>query len=175
MSLSRAVKLAVAAACLAAAGCTVQPLHSSGGSVLAPQAGALSTVSVAPVNTRQAQQVRNHLIFLFGGGAGEPADAAYTLSLDVTSSVRSSASIQPAVAVEREPTAGRVEMAADYTLTDLATNTVIATGTRQANASFDRSRQEFAIIRAERDAEDRAARELAETLRLTVAQELLKR
>lgn len=179
MSLSKLKALAFALTIAAGAGtvssCTVQPLHGSGGSLLSPQSSALSTVSVEPVNTREAQQVRNHLIFLFGGGSGEPANAAYTLRLGVSSQTVSSASVQPARAIEREPSAGRVVMTSAYELIDIASGQIIASGKRQASASFDRSRQEFAIVRAERDAQDRAARELAEILRLTVAQELLRR
>ena len=179
MSSSKLKALAVALTFAAGAGlvssCTVQPMYGSGGAMLGPQSSALSTVSVEAVNTREAQQVRNHLIFLFGGGSGEPANPAYKLRLGVTSQTQSSASVQPAVAIEREPTAGRVTMMSNYELIDLATGQVIASGTRQANASFDKSRQEFAIVRAERDAQDRAARELAEYLRLAVAQELARR
>ena len=180
MSLSEvkalAVALTVAAALGAVSGCTVQPLYGSGGgSFSSPQSSVLSTVSVEQVNTREAQQVRNHLIFLLGGGSGEPASPAYKVRLGVSSQTQSSASVQPAVAIEREPTAGRVVMTSAYELVDLATGQVIASGKRQASASFDKSRQEFAIVRAERDAQDRAARELAETLHLTIAQELLKR
>ena len=35
-------------------------------------------------STRYAQEVRNHLIFLFNGGSGQPAAARYTLTLVVT-------------------------------------------------------------------------------------------
>ena len=52
---------------------------------------------------------------------------------------------------------------------DAVTGRAGGRGTRQVTASFDRSRQYFARLRAERDAEDRAARELAEALRLAVA------
>ena len=50
----------------------------------------------------------------------------------------------------------------------------IAAGKRNVSASFDRPRQEFARLRAERDAENRAARELAELLRLAIAQDMSK-
>ena len=164
----------LSSALLALPACVYQPLY--GPNSYAPDGSfPLSQIAVADVDTRVAQQVRNHLIFLFGGGSGEPANPAYKLRLGVTSQTQSSASVQPAVAIEREPTAGRVTMMSNYELIDLATGQVIASGTRQANASFDKSRQEFAIVRAERDAQDRAARELAEYLRLAVAQELARR
>ena len=50
----------------------------------------------------------------------------------------------------------------------------MSTGRRQIASSYDIPRQEFAAVRAERDAENRAARELAELLRLALAQDLEK-
>jgi len=61
-----------------------------------------------------------------------------------------------------------------YTLVDAATGKTVATGNQQATASFDRPRQEFAVLRAERDAENRAARELAEFIRLSLAQDFVR-
>ena len=61
---------------------------------------------------------------------------------------------------------------AAYTLTK--GGQAVSTGTRQIAASYDAPRQEYANLRAQRDAEDRAARELAELVRLAVAQDLLK-
>ena len=51
----------------------------TGIAVGAAPAGARSPSSRS--TTRYAQQVRNHLIFLLNGGAGEPATPAYTLAL----------------------------------------------------------------------------------------------
>jgi LPS-assembly lipoprotein len=76
------------------------------------------------------------------------------------------------IANDNEPSAGTVTLTADYVLTRKADGEVVATGRRQVSASFDRARQEFATLRAERDAQDRAARELAELLRLALAHDL---
>jgi LPS-assembly lipoprotein len=81
-----------------------------------------------------------------------------------------SASIQ--VAAENRPTAGMVTMTSNYRLVDTTTGDVISSGTRRVSASFDKPRQEFAAYRAERDAQDRAARELAELIRHAIAQDL---
>ncbi|RVC45897.1 hypothetical protein EN779_32345, partial [Mesorhizobium sp. M4B.F.Ca.ET.088.02.2.1] len=75
---------------------------------------------------------------------------------------------------EDEPTAGTVTLTSSYVLTDASTGTVIATGKRSVPSSFDRPRQEYASYRAQIDAENRAARELADLLRLSVAQDLVK-
>ena len=75
---------------------------------------------------------------------------------------------------ENEATAGTVTLTASYALTDAKTGTTIATGKRSITSSFDKPRQEFASYRAQIDAENRAARELADLLRLSIAQDLVK-
>ena len=157
----------------AASACTVRPLYSDASSQIATGTGpiaALSSIAIKPVETRHAQEVRNHLIFLLNGGAGQPADARYTLTLTITAVHESAAVVQ--VAEENEPTAGTVTLASVYVLTETETGERVAAGNRQISASYDVPRQEFAALRAQRDAEDRAARELAELLRLAVAQDL---
>lgn len=67
--------------------CTVRPLYSSKPLLAGSQVSAsaeLGSISIKPVNTRYAQQVRNNLIFAFGQGAGEPASPVYSLDLGVT-------------------------------------------------------------------------------------------
>jgi LPS-assembly lipoprotein len=164
----------MAAALALVSACTVRPLYSSQplspGSALSASAE-LASISIKPVKTRYAQQVRNNLIFAFGQGSGEPASPAYTLDLGVTELVESAAIVQVQTQ-EDEPTAGTVTLTANYVLRDTATNTVIAVGKRSIPSSFDRPRQEFAAYRAQIDAENRAARELADLLRLSIAQDL---
>jgi LPS-assembly lipoprotein len=157
------------------AGCTVQPLHSGSTSFTsaagtAAEASVLASVDVAPVDTREAQQVRNHLIFLLGGGQGQPSQPAYTLTLNVNASHSRAARIQ--IGTDDEPTSQTVTMRARYMLRDNATGRPVAAGNRQTLAAYDLSRQEFAALRAARNAEDRAARELAELLRMAVIQGL---
>ena len=174
--LRRAAVCGMVAALALVSACTVRPLYSnqplSPGSQLSASAE-LGSISIKPVNTRYAQQVRNNLIFAFGQGAGEPASPAYILDLGVTELVESAAVVQVQTS-EDEPTAGTVTLAANYVLRDTATNTVIAVGKRSVPSSFDRPLQEYAAYRAQIDAENRAARELADFLRLAIAQDLAK-
>lgn len=154
--------------------CTVQPLY-SGGSPNSPNftggvAADLSSIAIKPVETRYAQEVRNRLIFLFNGGSGQPATSTYTLTLNVTSLRETAAVVQ--IAKENEPSAATVTLTAQYVLTDTQTGAHVLAGRRQIMSSFDVPRQEFAAVRAERDAENRAARELADLLRLAIAQDL---
>lgn len=171
---------AFAAACaiLAVAGCTVQPLHGSRTAV-AGVSGAPISAELAAVEVRMprgndprvGQEVRNHLIFMFGGGAGPASAPRYVLDLTVNSARSGAASIQR-VTREQEPTAAVVTVTATYVLSEPGTGREIASGSRRATAAFDLPRQEFAALRAERNAQDRAAREASEFVRLAVAQEL---
>lgn len=155
-------------------GCTVRPMLATTTNDFGTTEGVqLSSVTVAQVGTRQAQEVRNHLIFLLHGGAAQPATAKYRLDLAVTYQVQSTVQIQSSDGIN-EPTAGTVQMTGSYALVDTATSNVVARGTQEVTASFDRPLQEFAVLRAERDAENRAARELAEFIRLSLAQDLVR-
>ena len=154
--------------------CTVRPLYSNAPLSTGSSANAeLASIAIKPVKTRYAQQVRNNLIFAFGQGAGEPPAPVYMLDLGVTELVESAAQVQIQTD-EDEPTAGTVTLTANYVLTDAKTGAVIATGKRSIPSSFDKPTQEFASYRAQIDAENRAARELAEALQLSIAQDLVK-
>ena len=111
------------------------------------------------------QQVRNALVFLTSGGAGEPANAQYKLALNVTSE-------SMGVLYDQESDtagAGRIVVMADYNLTRVDTGETVRSGNRSAVALVDFPEQEFAKVRAARDAENRAARELAEIIRADLA------
>ena len=164
----------LSAALALAGGCTVRPLYgNSDAGAGQGTAAALSAIEVKPAETRQALEVRNHLIFLLSGGAGQPANPAMVLDLDVISETSDAATVQ--IATDNEPSAGVVTMTARYLLLDASTGNIVTLGERSTSSSFDRLRQEFATLRAERDAENRAARELAELLRLAIAQDLKRR
>jgi LPS-assembly lipoprotein len=181
MSLSRmnGSRAALAIALIALGGCQVRPLYSAAGPNTAPNAvgtranSALNSIAVAEVDNRVAQEVRNQLIFALSGGAGEPASPAYTVDLGVTSQVLSVATAQTISTNDGQPTAGSVVLTSLYILKD-ASGQQIASGKRSATASFDRPLQQFASLRAQRDAENRASRELADLLKLALAADLAK-
>lgn len=169
-SLATGLGLAFIGAALLGAGCTAGPLYGNAGSP-ASVPSRLASVEIEPVSTRQAQEVRNHLIFMFGGGRGSPANPAYVMRINVTSS--SSAAAQIVVsATEQSPSSSLLTMTAAYTVRDAEGGQVVAEGSRQVVSAYDVPRQHFAADRALRDAENRAAREVAEQVRLAVAQQL---
>lgn len=176
LALRCATAVAMLAALAAAAGCTVRPLYGDVTSATAAQgmtAARLASIEVKPATDRVGQEVRNHLIFLLGGGRGQPANPAYRLDLQTTVARLSSTEINTG-RVALAPTSGVMNVRSTFRLTDAATGAVMAAGSRVAQAAFDIPEQSFAALRAERDAQNRAARELAEQLWLAIGQELEK-
>lgn len=166
---------ALALALSMVAACTVRPLYSDAPAVAGEDARAksgLHSIAIKPVSTRYAQEVRNHLIFGLNGGAGQPDNPLYTVDLGVTLQAASTATVQRVT--EDEPTAGTMTLTSNYVITDTKTGKVLARGVRDISSSYDVPRQGFAELRAQRNAEDRAARQLAELLRLAIAQDLAR-
>lgn len=168
---------------MAVSACTVQPLYGGATASIAPgqpssrvasiavKEVAARSASVREDASRPAQEVRNHLIFGFNGGAGQPASPRYLLELDVRQITTETSTVQRD-RDDNEPTAGVVKLTGLYKLVDPVSTEVVATGTRSATAAFDLPVQLFAEARALRDAENRAARELAAFLQLAVMQDL---
>ncbi|MEM7301377.1 MAG: LPS assembly lipoprotein LptE [Pseudomonadota bacterium] len=151
---------------LAVAGCTVEPLNPKVNSSSGPGVATnkLSNVEISPVSTRVAQQVRNQLVFSINGG-GEPANTDYSVTLNVTSFSQDLSVLTQT----QSPTSAQVTVTASYTVRSSSEGRIIGSGTRRAIASYDRTTQSFANQRAERDAENRAAKELAQLLQYAIA------
>ncbi|PDT45880.1 LPS assembly lipoprotein LptE [Sinorhizobium fredii] len=144
----------------ALAGCQVRPLYSDGAT-----SAALGSIEIAEADDRVEQEVRNALIFLASGGQGEPVNPQYHLALNVTH--RTMGVLYDDA--EDRAAAGRIVVKADYNLTRTATGETVKAGYRSAVALADFPEQEFAKVRAVRDAENRAAKELAELIRADIA------
>ncbi|WP_336287497.1 LPS assembly lipoprotein LptE [Bartonella sp. CB60] len=136
----------------------------------------LASIVVEEPSDRFGQMVRNHLLFLlYGNGRSKPAAPAYRLILKTSASTRESMKIE----VDRaKKSIGRYSMGtivsmAVYTLQDMK-NAPVAKGSGFANVSFERLRQEYATLQAEKDAQKRAATELAERIFMSLSQKLLK-
>lgn len=172
----RAFILLALVAASAAAGCTVRPLYSSDAAI---QTGAITganaelrSIVIDEERSREGQELRNQLIFLFAGGAGQPAAPKYRMALTTNVIVTNEAVVS--VGEDNRPTAALLQMTASYVLTSAETGQPVAAASRTVISSYDQPPQEFANLRARRDAENRAARELAEIIRLDVAQRLTK-
>ena len=118
------------------AGCQVRPLYST----TSGSEGKLASVSISSADDRVEQQVRNDLIFLFSGGAGETQSALYHLELNVT--VRK---IGVLLDVRDDSArAGRIVVSADYNLVRTDSGETLASGKRSTVALVDFPVQEFA-------------------------------
>jgi LPS-assembly lipoprotein len=164
--------LAVAALAALTAGC-FQPMyaeHSDGTPGLRDK---LMGVEIPPVDKPNASrdarigvEIRNALAFkLYGNATGMPP--THRLVLRFTST-RSSLMIDPTTAL---PTSENYGIDAQYNLIEIATNKSVMTGTTFSRVSYDMpgSYQRFARNRAFRDAEDRAASEIAEHISTRLA------
>src|SRR5262245_31198439 len=164
--------LAVAALAALTAGC-FQPMyaeHTDGTPGLREK---LMGVEIPPVDkpnaSREARvgvEVRNALAFkLYGTATGMPP--THRLVLRFTTS-RSSLIVDPNTGL---PTTENYGIDAQYNLIEIATNKSVMTGTTFSRASYDMpgSYQRFSRSRALRDAEDRAANEIAENITTRLA------
>ncbi len=145
----------------ALAGCQVRPLYSDA----AGTSAALASIEISDADERVEQEVRNALIFLVAGGQGEPANPQYHLALNVTTRAMGVLYDQ----ARDRAGAGRIVVKADYNLSRAGTGETIKSGNRTAVALVDFPVQEFAKVRAVRDGENRAAKELAELIRADIA------
>jgi LPS-assembly lipoprotein len=168
-----AVRL-IAAAGLAAltAGC-FQPMyaeHADGSPALRDK---LLTIDLPPVDkpnaTRDARigvEIRNALAFkLYGNATG--VAPLYKLVLRF-GSTRSSLIVDPNTGL---PSSENYGIDAQFNLVELATNKSVMTGSTFSRVTYDMpgSYQRFARSRAFRDAEDRAAQEIAENIQTRIA------
>ena len=117
--------------------------------------------TAAPEDARLAVEVRNGLIFSFTGG-GYTAPPTHRLVARMSTS-RTSAIVDVRTARADIESYG---INVTYELREVATNRTVMSGTTFARVSFDIPGQEqrFARVRALRDAESRAAKQIAENI-----------
>jgi LPS-assembly lipoprotein len=128
----------------------------------------LMGVEIPPVDkpngSREARigvEIRNALAFkLYGNATGMPPTHRLVLRFATT---RSSLMIDPHTAL---PTSENYGIDAQFNLVDIATNKSVMTGTTFSRVTYDMpgSYQRYSRSRAYRDAEDRAAQEIAENI-----------
>ena len=163
---------AVAALAALTAGC-FQPMyaeHTDGTPGLREK---LMGVEVPPVDKPIASQearigveIRNALAFkLYGEATGMPPTHRLVLKF---STIRSSLLVSQTTGL---PTTENVGVDAQFNLIEIASNKSVMTGTTFARVSYDLpgSYQRFSRTRAFRDAEDRAADQIAENIQTRLA------
>jgi LPS-assembly lipoprotein len=162
---------AVAALAVAAlaAGC-FQPLYGerspTGGQILRDQLSAVDVLQIdAPKGTDEARlavEIRNALLYDFTGG-GYAAPPTHRLRVSISST---RASIIVDVNTSR-PDIENYGINATYSLAEIATGKVVVTGQTFSRVSYDipGQQQRFARLRGLRDAENRAAKVIADNIR----------
>lgn len=162
---ARTAVLAVALAFLS--GCQVRPLYAPAATaapgISAPQAS-LSSIAIDPPRTRPEQTFRNALAFRLHGGR-EPASPRYALTYRL--GIRTQE-----IAIERgtgTPNAYQLSGNVSFLVKDIGTGQSVYGANVTAIDSYTRSSQNFANIRARRDAEDRLTKALAELAQARLA------
>lgn len=126
--------------CLVLAACQASPLYQQPAAVgtgIGSAQSVLTATSIPPATDRLTQVVRNQLLFRFTGG-GEPAvPTIYELSLSVSGRGGAATIV--------------------YRLVEIASGSVLASGSAYATAGFEELNQGFANLSAEEEATERAA------------------
>jgi LPS-assembly lipoprotein len=150
---------------LGTAGCGFQPLYGSGTTTAsgAKLPEIMAAVEIKPIPGRVGQRVRNELIFLNTGGGYAPKPT-YELQIALRQSV-----ISQLVQISGNAQGEVLELTATFKLVNLANKQVIYGGTTISRAPYNRYQEIFANVRAQNNAEDRAAGEVAESIKTQVA------
>jgi LPS-assembly lipoprotein len=155
---------AAVAAALALGGC-FQPLY--GEAAHPGLVEKMREVEVAPISERIGHYLGDDLISNLNGTGSTPA-AKYRLTITVTQKTQT-----PTVESQiNAADAATIVGAAKFSLTKIDGGAVIFQGQATTAAVYDRTLQGFANLRAERDAEIRIARALADEIALRVASAL---
>jgi LPS-assembly lipoprotein len=165
--------LAVAALAATTAGC-FQPMYAERSDGTPALRDKLMGVDLPPVDkpngsrdARLGVEIRNALAFkLYGQATGAPPTHKLVLRFTTT---RSSLILDPNTAL---PSTENYGIDAQYNLVDLATNKSVMTGSTFSRVSYDTfsgTMQRFARTRALREAEDRAAQEIADNIQTRLA------
>ncbi|CDO40867.1 hypothetical protein AT246_02110 [Bartonella henselae] len=135
----------------------------------------LASIVIEEPSDRFGQMVRNHLLFLLYGNGSKPSTPVYQLALQISVLTRESVQIEIDFDKKRRgrPSVGTVVSKAFYTLRDMK-NVPVANGMATMSTSFERMRQEYATLQAEKDAHKRVAEELAEQIFLLLSGDLAK-
>lgn len=143
----------------AVAGCGHRPLYGNNGdgSSVVQQ---LTDVSVEEQRTRAGQLVRNELISAFGGGG----NSNYLLKLAFAEKTDNTSAMS-GTTVKRY----RYRLNVSYSLVEAGSGQEVASGKTFSNAAYDTVREPVADLQAAENARERAARELAQDLRLRLS------
>ncbi len=160
--MKRVARAAVlAAAAISLAGCGFRPLYAVG-TTPDGMSSYFGQVYVDPIPGRQGVHLRNQLLDAMTPD-GTPTNAAYNLNVQL-SDTKEGLAIQENTQITRY----NYTLTAKYELRDAVSNEVLDKGTARAIAAYNVVDSQFGTQAAERDAQERAAREVGEDIRLRI-------
>ena len=127
----------------------------------------LQAIAIDPIPDRTGHYLANELRFLLNG-TGSEVRPKYRLQITLRERVQASL----VDSTSQSASAGSIIIDADYKLITVQGGKPVTKGVAFTFASYDRSSQRFANIRAARDAEIRDARALAEQIKTRLAADL---
>lgn len=143
--------------------CGFQPIYGAGESFNGAVVAELAAVRIAPIADRVGQIVHNDLLDRLTP-FGAPAQPRYELAVRLAESKEGLA-----IQIDNTITRFNLTLTATYRLEEAASRAVVAAGSIRATAAYNVLRSDFANVIAERDAQRRAAREVAEELMTRLA------
>jgi LPS-assembly lipoprotein len=159
-------RVAVALTLVSLAGCAggdgFRPMYAPGASGESAQSR-MAKVDVAPIPSRVGQRVRNELIFQKTGG-GEAASPEYRLDITIREALASTLVKNTGEALSQIYT-----LDANFKLIRLSDKQVVLQGASHGRAGFERFQQIYSNVRAREDAENRAARTVADDIKTRLA------
>jgi LPS-assembly lipoprotein len=170
-SMRRGLALALVLGAAALAGGCFRPLYAEstastvGGSVRS----ALREIEVAEVKGIVGHYLRNELAFAFDGSGDAAPTKRFRLETTVTESLE---------VITVDYNNGRADSAllfvnAAWTLRRIGSGETVTSGTSMIRVPYERSTQRFATVRAARDAQVKAGKNLAELIRERIAASLV--
>jgi LPS-assembly lipoprotein len=159
----RTASLALAATLLLGVSGCFRPVYGPSASGV-PVETELAAIEVGTITTRSEKQefghtLRSELIFALDG-SGQPRQKRYRLTATVVDGLRT-----PLVSsASGRAVSATITATATWNIQDIETGETFLSGSAEAAASYDRTVQRFAALRAQRDAETRLAKQLSEQI-----------
>lgn len=153
---------AAAGALLPLAACGFTPLYAEREEGLSASAE-MATIRIDPLRDRVGQQMHNFLRDRLNPN-GQPISPSYQLSLQITESLSE-------LGVRRDETATRanLRLSTSFLLRDASSGEALLSGRSTSTTSYDILENPFATTISERDARERALREVADDIQTRLA------
>jgi LPS-assembly lipoprotein len=123
----------------------------------------MAQVDIAPIPGRVGQRIRNELVF-HSAGASQPPPPSHRLEVALSETILSTL-----VKVDGDSLGSIYQATASFKLINVKDKKVVLEGTSYARAGFERFSSIYSNVRARDDAENRAARTIAEDLKSRLA------